>query len=120
MAKILIVDDSKTSRKFLRAVIEEAGHEVVGEAADGQEGVRQYLELLPDLVTMDITMPVMDGITAVGEICSRVPEAVIVMVTAASQKSNVLEALKRGASDFIGKPFKNEEIIHTINRLLPS
>ena len=68
MAKILIVDDSKTSRKFLRNMLEKAGHEIVYEAVNGREGVDKYKELHPDIVTMDITMPVLDGIDAVSEI----------------------------------------------------
>ena len=64
MAKILIVDDSRTSRKILREVLEEAGHEIVGEAANGEEGIIMYKELKPDAVTMDITMPVMNGLDA--------------------------------------------------------
>ena len=60
MAKILIVDDSKTSRRFLKNMLEEAGHQIVGEAVNGQEGIDKYKQLKPDLVTMDITMPVLD------------------------------------------------------------
>ena len=71
MAKILIVDDSKTSRKFLRNMLEKAGHEIVYEAVNGREGVDKYKELHPDIVTMDITMPVLDGIDAVSEIMER-------------------------------------------------
>ena len=64
MANILIVDDSRTSRKVLRNVLEEAGHVIVGEAVNGQEGVQQFQALKPDLVTLDITMPIVDGIEA--------------------------------------------------------
>ena len=87
MAKILIVDDSKTSRRFLRNMLEKAGHEIIDEAVNGREGVDKYKELHPDIVTMDITMPVLDGIDAVGEIMDYDKEAKVIMVTAAGQKN---------------------------------
>ena len=118
MAKILIVDDSKTSRKFLRNMLEKAGHEIVYEAVNGREGVDKYKELHPDIVTMDITMPVMDGIEAVREIIEIDPGAKVIMVTAAGQKTNMVEALKRGAADFIQKPFDSAVIINTIEKVL--
>ena len=106
MAKILIVDDSKTSRKFLRNMLEDAGHEIVSEAVNGVEGVEKFRLYKPDVVTMDITMPVMD------------PGAKVIMVTAAGQKTNMVEALKRGAADFIQKPFDSAVIINTIEKVL--
>lgn len=116
MAKVLIVDDSKTSRKFLRNMLEDAGHEVVSEAVNGVEGVEKLYK--PDVVTMDITMPVMDGIEAVREIIEIDPGAKVIMVTAAGQKTNMVEALKRGAADFIQKPFDSAVIINTIEKVL--
>ena len=80
MAKILIVDDSKTSRKFLRNMLEDAGHEIVSEAVNGVEGVEKFRLYKPDVVTMDITMPVMDGIEAVREIIEIDPGAKVIMV----------------------------------------
>lgn len=118
MAKVLIVDDSKTSRRFLRTMLEEAGHEIIGEAVDGAEGVEKYKELRPDIVTMDITMPVLDGIDAVKLIVDEDPTAKVIMVTAAGQKSNMVEALKRGATDFIQKPFEAGVILNTIEKVL--
>ncbi len=118
MAKILIVDDSKTSRKFLKNVLLDAGHEVIGEAVNGRDGVEKYKELRPDVVTMDITMPILDGIDAVSEIMQEDPDAKIIMVTAAGQKSNMVEALKRGAADFIQKPFESNVIIDVVNKVL--
>lgn len=118
MARILIVDDSKTSRKFLKSMLIEGGHEVVGEAQDGREGVDKYFELKPDVVTMDITMPVLDGIDAVSEIIEKAPDAKIIMVTAAGQKSNMVEAIRRGAADFIHKPFDSEVIIEVIEKVM--
>lgn len=118
MAKILIVDDSKTSRRFLRDMLEDAGHEIVGEAVNGQEGIDKYFELRPDIVTMDITMPGKNGITAVEDIMSKDPCAKVIMVTAAGQKSNMLEALKRGAADFIQKPFEESVILSVIKKVM--
>ncbi|MDO5381433.1 MAG: response regulator [Eubacteriales bacterium] len=118
MAKILIVDDSKTSRKFLRNMLEEAGHEIISEAVDGNEGVEKFKIYQPDIVTMDITMPKLDGIGAVKEIIDFDPNAKIIMVTAAGQKSNMVEALKQGAADFIQKPFDSEVILNTIEKVL--
>ena len=92
MAKILIVDDSKTSRRFLRNMLERAGHEIVYEAVNGREGVDKYKELHPDIVTMDITMPVLDGIDAVSEIMDYDKEAKVIMVTAADRKSTRLNS----------------------------
>ena len=118
MADILIVDDSKTSRKFLRNMLEEAGHKIVAEAVNGAEGVEKYRIYHPDIVTMDITMPVLDGIDAVGEIMKMDPAAKVIMVTAAGQRTNLVEALKRGAADFIQKPFESEIILNTIEKVL--
>ena len=118
MADILIVDDSKTSRKFLRNMLEEAGHKIVAEAVNGAEGVEKYRIYHPDIVTIDITMPVLDGIDAVGEIMKMDPAAKVIMVTAAGQRTNMVEALKRGAADFIQKPFESEIILNTIEKVL--
>ncbi len=118
MADILIVDDSKTSRKFLRNMLEEAGHKIVAEAVNGAEGVEKYRIYHPDIVTMDITMPVLDGIDAVGEIMKMDSAAKVIMVTAAGQRTNMVEALKRGAADFIQKPFESEIILNTIEKVL--
>lgn len=118
MANILLVDDSRTSRKILRTILEGAGHTIIAEAANGEEGIDKYLDLKPDLTTMDITMPVMDGIEAVREIIEIDPGAKVIMVTAAGQKTNMVEALKRGAADFIQKPFDSAVIINTIEKVL--
>lgn len=118
MLKILIVDDSKTSRKLLRNILEDAGMEVVGEAADGQEGVKLFKSLKPDLVTLDITMPVMDGIDALKEIMEEDSLAKVVMVTAAGQKGNVVDALKLGAQEFVTKPYDTDLIIDVIKRVM--
>lgn len=118
MANILIVDDSKTSRKILRVTLEEAGYTVIGEAADGEEGVKKYKELKPDVVTMDITMPNKDGLDALTEIMAFDSNAKVIMVTAAGQKNKMIEAIKAGAVDFIPKPFEPEAIIVTLKKVV--
>ena len=118
MAKILIVDDSKTSRKFLRNMLEQAGHEIVAEAVNGAEGVEKFRIYRPDITTMDITRPVLGRIDAVKDIIEIDPDAKIIMVTAAGQKANMIEALKKGAADFIQKPFDMDVIVNTIEKVM--
>lgn len=118
MANILIVDDSRTSRRILRGVLEEDNNVIVGEATNGQEGYEMYKELKPDLVTMDITMPVLDGVGALKLIKGEFPESKVIMVTAAGQKHNMVEAVQSGADEFIPKPFNPEQIIKTIHTIL--
>ena len=118
MAKILIVDDSRTMRKMLRGMLTEAGHEVVAEAGNGAEAMKSIKEFMPDLVTLDITMPEMDGLTCLKLIKTDFPQVKVIMVSAAGQKEKVLEALKCGASDFLQKPFENENAINVINKIV--
>ena len=103
--RMLLVDDAAFMRMKLKQVLNEQGHEVIGEASNGAEGVEQYLLLKPDAVTMDITMPVMDGVTAMKKIREIDPKAVVIMVSAMGQTSYILEAVNAGAKDFIVKPF---------------
>ena len=117
MAKILIVDDSRTSRKILRTILENAGHEVIGEAVDGVDGVAKFQELSPEITTLDITMPNMDGLEALKEIKKVNPSAKIIMVTAAGQQSKMVEAIKNGASEFVTKPFEADEITGLIAKM---
>lgn len=117
MSKILIVDDSRTSRKILRGILEDAGHEIVGEAVDGSDGVIKFKQLKPDLVTLDITMPVMDGLSALKSIKEIDADAKVIMVTAAGQQNKMVEAIKLGASEFVTKPFEGEDIVKLVNKL---
>lgn len=117
MATVLIVDDSRTSRKILRAALEKGGFSIIGEAANGEEGYLKYKELHPDIVTMDITMPTMDGIESLSLIKRENKNAKVVMITAAGQKEKMVEALKRGAEEFIMKPFDEPEVLETLNRV---
>lgn len=116
MEKVMIVDDSKTSRRVLRTILESYEYEVVCEAGNGKEAVEQYKQYKPDIVTMDITMPEMDGLASLKEIMAVDSEAKVIMVTAAAQKNKMLEAIKMGAVDFIQKPFEAEQIISIINK----
>lgn len=117
MAKtVLITDDTAFMRMTLKNVIQKNGFNVVGEAADGEEAVAKYKELNPDLVTMDITMPKMDGITAIKEIVKIDPNAKIVVCSAMGQKPMVLDALNAGAKDFLVKPFDPERVIEALNK----
>ena len=118
MATVLIVDDSKTSRRILGDVLKNMGLEVVGEAVNGEEGFLKYKELRPDLVTMDITMPVMDGIESLSLIKHVDENAKVIMITAAGQKEKMVEALKRGADEFITKPFDEAEVLNAIKHIL--
>ncbi len=118
MAEILIVDDSKTSRKLLRELLEENGFVIAGEAVDGEEGYTMFKELRPDLVTMDITMPKMDGIECLSLIRHEDPDAKVIMITAAGQREKMVEALKRGAEDFLTKPFDANRVVETIKEVL--
>ncbi len=118
MARILIVDDSRTSRRFLRGILEEAGYEIIGEAVNGDEGYIKYKELKPDVVTMDITMPVTDGIQALQLIRHLDRKAHVVMVTAAGQKEKMMQAIKAGAEEFITKPFEPDEVVGVIGRII--
>lgn len=117
MATVLMVDDSRTSRKILRATLERGGFTIVGEAANGEEGYLKYKELKPDIVTMDITMPTMDGIESLSLIKKEDKDAKVIMITAAGQKEKMVEALKRGAEEFIIKPFDDREVLDTLNRV---
>ena len=118
MATVLMVDDSRTSRKMLRAVLESGGFEIVGEATNGEEGYLKYKELKPDVVTMDITMPNMDGIESLSLIKKANADAKVVMITAAGQESKMVTALKRGADEFITKPFQKKEVIDALKKLV--
>ena len=105
MAKILIVDDSRTSRKMLRNILESNGHEIIDEAINGQESMLKIQALKPDVVTLDITMPGVYGVEALKMIKALDPEAKVVMVTAAGQKNKMIECIKAGANEFLTKPF---------------
>ncbi|SFM32078.1 two-component system, chemotaxis family, response regulator CheY [Gracilibacillus orientalis] len=119
MAKtILIVDDAAFMRMMIKDILSKNGYDVVGEAQDGQEAVEKYKELQPDLVTMDITMPEMDGIAALKEIQSINGDAKVIMCSAMGQQAMVIDAIQTGAKDFIVKPFQADRVIEAISKVL--
>lgn len=114
MKSVLIVDDSRTSRRVLRDILERTGYNIVGEAVNGQEGFNEFVKLKPDIVTLDITMPVMDGIECLKLIKKNDPKAKVVMITAAGQKDKMMEAVKIGATEFVAKPLVEETVIEAL------
>ena len=115
---ILIVDDAAFMRMMLKDILSKNGFDVVGEAENGIVGVDKYKELKPDLVTMDITMPEMDGITAVKTIKEIDGNARIVMCSAMGQQTMVIDAIQAGARDFIVKPFQADRVVEAIQKAL--
>lgn len=116
-ARVVIVDDSKMSRKILRNILEEAGYAVVAEATDGEEAVEVYKQYQPDIITLDITMPKLDGIGALKQIMEVDKNARVVMISAAGQQQKIIEALKLGAEKFITKPFEPNDVITGIDAM---
>jgi len=119
MAKrILIVDDATFMRMLIKDTLVKNGFEIVGEASDGSQAIERYKELRPDLVTMDITMPEMDGIQALKEIRKLDPAAKVIMCSAMGQQAMVIDAITAGAKDFIVKPFNGDRVVETIRKHL--
>jgi len=119
--RVLVVDDALYMRSMIRDILANSGrYEVVGEAANGREAVERFVELKPDLVTMDIVMPELDGIEATREILARRPEALIVMCSALGQEALVIESIAAGAKDFIVKPFTPEKVLRVVDTVVKS
>lgn len=115
---VLIADDAMFIRVSLKKILENAGYKVVAEAQTGEEAVERYKKNLPDLVTMDITMPDMDGIEALEKIMQINPEAKVVMISAVGYQQNVLKAIQKGAKNFVVKPFTGEKVLEIIDPLM--
>jgi two-component system, chemotaxis family, chemotaxis protein CheY len=115
---VLICDDALFMRSMLADILEQAGFDVVGQAETGAEAVKQYRDLQPSLVTMDIIMPDMGGIDAVREIVKEFPEANILMCSAMGQQALVIEAIQAGARDFVVKPFQPSRVLEAVQRVL--
>ena len=113
--KILVVDDSRIMVKMMSALLTKLGYQVVGTAENGQIAMNEYAQLLPDVVTMDISMPEMDGIEASKFILGRFPDARIVMVTAMGQQQLVLNAMKMGVAGYVLKPIDEKKLATAIN-----
>jgi two-component system chemotaxis response regulator CheY len=116
--RVLVVDDAAVMRMMIKGILAKNGFEVVGEAQNGAEAVERYKQLAPDLVTMDMIMPEMDGISAVKAIVAHDPNAKIIMCTSMGQQALVLEAIAAGAKSFITKPFQPPKILETIAKVL--
>ena len=114
MSTVLISDDSTFMRLMIRKILTKHGFSVVGEAKNGEEAVQQYAKLRPNLVTMDIVMPKLNGIEAVKKIVQFDPNAKIVMVTALGQEQLVIDAIKSGAKEFVIKPFNEAQVINAV------
>ena len=113
---ILICDDAAFMRMMLKDILVKEGYEVIGEAVNGADGVEKYNSLKPDLVTMDITMPEMDGIAALKAIRANDPAAKVIMCSAMGQQAMVVESIQAGARDFIVKPFQKDRVIEAIKK----
>ena len=115
--RVLIVDDAMFMRMMLKDILSKNGYEVVGEAANGKEAIDKYIELRPDLVLLDITMPEMDGIEALKKIKMIEPKAKIIMCSAMGQQNMVIEAIQNGALDFVVKPFQQDRVIESLRKV---
>ena len=118
MARVLVVDDAAFMRKMVSDALTQGGHEVVGEAGNGVEAVARFQELKPEVMTLDITMPEKDGISALKDIMELEPSARVVMCSALGQESKVLESIKLGAKDFVVKPFQPDRVIEAVGKAL--
>ncbi|WP_100373194.1 response regulator [Bacillus sp. FJAT-45037] len=116
--RVLIVDDAAFMRMMIKDILSKNGFDVVGEANDGAHAITKYKELTPDLVTMDITMPEMDGITSLKEIKKIDPNAKVIMCSAMGQQAMVIDAIQAGAKDFIVKPFQADRVLEAIKKTL--
>lgn len=118
MKNVLIIDDAAFMRLMIKSSLEKNGFNVVGEAENGAVGVIKYKELSPDIVTCDITMPVLDGIQALKEIKKIDPNANVIMISAMGQEHLVKEAVISGAKGFIIKPFKDDALVKALNKIV--
>jgi len=116
--RILIVDDAAFMRMMIKDILTKNGFEVVGEAANGNQAVEKYQEAKPDLVTLDITMPEMDGIEALKKIRGMDSGARIIMCSAMGQQAMVIDAIQNGARDFVVKPFQAERVLEAVKKAL--
>ncbi|MFZ5990016.1 MAG: response regulator [Bacillota bacterium] len=118
MASVLVVDDSSMARRNLKNILISAGHSIVSEATNGVQAFVEYEKYKPDLVTMDITMPILSGIESVKKIINSYPEAKIIMVSALNQRVMIFDALQNGAKHYIVKPFSYEKVIEVVDEVL--
>jgi two-component system chemotaxis response regulator CheY len=120
MRRVLIVDDSIMARNSLKEILLSAGYEVVGEAVNGEDGVSQYESLRPDVVSLDITMPKLNGIECLKRIVAMDEEARVIMISALGQGAKILEALNNGARHYVTKPFEADKVLEAFDEVLDS
>lgn len=118
MAKVLIVDDAAFMRMTIRQMLEKGGHETIGEAENGVEAVKKFIELKPEVVLLDITMPEMNGVEALKRIKELDPKARVIICSAMGQQAMVANAIQYGAKDFIVKPFEEDRLIASVNKIM--
>ncbi|EAE5412151.1 response regulator [Listeria monocytogenes] len=116
MLKLLIVDDAMFMRTMIKNIVKDSDFEVVAEAENGLEAVKKYDEVKPDIVTLDITMPEMDGLEALTQIMAKDPSAKVIMCSAMGQQGMVVDAIKKGAKDFIVKPFQADRVLEALEK----
>lgn len=117
-AKVLVVDDASFMRMMIKDILTKNGYVIAGEAVDGKDAVEKYKELSPDLVTLDITMPEMDGIQALKAIRANDANAKVIMCSAMGQQAMVIEAIQSGAKDFIVKPFQEDRVLEAVRKVV--
>ena len=118
MANVLVVDDAAFMRLSLKQILENHGHKMIGEAANGKEAIGKYLELKPDVTILDITMPEMNGLDALKFIKELDPNARVIICSALGQQEQLAKAIQYGATDFIVKPFDNSRLIAALEKVL--
>ncbi len=118
MANILIVDDSTYLRVMIKKILKKLGHAVVAEANNGEEAIEAYIQHKPDLVTMDVVMPKLNGLMAVKKILQMDSSAKVIIVTALGHEPMIRQAIKLGAKDFVIKPFKQDELVKAVDGAL--
>ncbi|HEL9159963.1 TPA: response regulator [Listeria monocytogenes] len=116
MLKLLIVDDAMFMRTMIKNIVKDSDFEVVAEAENGLEAVKKYDEVKPDIVTLDITMPEMDGLEALAQIMAKDPSAKVIMCSAMGQQGMVVDAIKKGAKDFIVKTFQADRVLEALEK----
>jgi two-component system chemotaxis response regulator CheY len=120
MGRLLLIDDSQYARELLKMILEEGGHEIVGEAANGIEGVEMYMALKPDLVILDMIMPRLNGLNTLQAIRAYDKDARILIISADNQEEHVRKSVKEGADGYISKPYKKKVVIEEVSNLIGS
>lgn len=118
MARVLIVDDAMFMRMTIKKMLEAHGHSVAGEAGNGVEAVKKYMEIKPDVVLLDITMPEMNGVEALKRIREVDAKAKVIICSAMGQQEMVAQAIQNGAKDFVVKPFEESRLVAAVNRVM--